>query len=334
MSIIEETLAIYSKEKSPGCAIGVVRNGKPVSEITLGYGNLKDNVLVSRQTNFRLASVTKQFIAVAILVLVEKKQISTEDTLLKFFPGFPDYGNDITIHHLLTHSSGLLDYEQLIPETQSAQIHDEGVLELLKDQKDTMFPPGARYSYSNGGYCLLRLVIERVSGQTIDSFLKGNLFTQLAMNSTVVNHEGSTTIASRAYGYSHKESGWKRTDQDKTSATIGDGGIYSSIKDMQKWSQVFYTDKVLSKEMRDLMLKRHILTDEGKGVYYGYGLFLKDHSGKKVAYHGGSSIGFQTGMYYTLNDESAVIFLSNRTGENGSEIAENVATAIFGEIPA
>lgn len=163
-----------------------------------------------------------------------------------------------------------------------------------------------------------------MSGQTIDSFLKEYLFNPLGMDSTEVNHEGATTISNRAYGYSFQGSEWKRTDQDRTSATIGDGGIYSSIEDMRKWPQVFYTDKILSKEMRNLMLKRHVRTDEGKDVYYGYGLCLKDHDGEKVAYHGGSSIGFQTGTYYILDEESFAIFLSNRTGENGSNIAEKI----------
>ncbi len=333
MSNIEEIIAPYSKEKCPGCAVGIIRSGKPISETTVGYADLENNIQISRQTNFRLASITKQFIAVAILVLIEKKLLSTEDTLLKFFPNFPDYGKDITIHHLLTHSSGLLDYENLIPKTQTDQMYDESVLELLQEQKDTMFPIGARYSYNNGGYCLLRLIIEKASGQTIDSFLKEYLLNPLDMDATVVNHETVTIIPNRAYGYSYKDSAWTRTDQDETSATIGDGGIYSSIEDMQKWSQIFYTDKVLSKEMKDLILKKHILTDEGKDVYYGYGLCLKDHNGKRIAYHGGSSIGFQTGVYYVLDEESAVIFLSNRTGENGSEIAENIADAILVEIP-
>ncbi|OGG65805.1 hypothetical protein A3I99_03190 [Candidatus Kaiserbacteria bacterium RIFCSPLOWO2_02_FULL_45_11b] len=329
MPSIEEIIAPYSKDKCPGCAVGVVQSGNPISEITVGHADLENDIQVSSQTNFRLASVTKQFVAVAILILIEKKQISAEDTLSKFFPDFPDYGKDITIHYLLTHSSGLFDYEKLMPEAQTAQIHDEGVLDLLRKQEGTRFPPGTRYSYSNGGYCLLRLIIEKVSGQTIDSFLREYLFAPLGMDSTLINHESATNIPNRAYGHSHKDSEWIRTDQDKTSATIGDGGIYSSLEDMQKWPQAFYTDKVLSKEMRDLMLKRHILTDEGENVYYGYGVCLKDHNGKRIAYHGGSSIGFQTGVYYLLDEESAVIFLSNRTGEKGSEIAENIADAIL-----
>jgi CubicO group peptidase (beta-lactamase class C family) len=329
MPSVNEIIAPYSKEKCPGCVVGVVRNGKLTSEVAIGYADLENDIKVSRHTNFRLASVTKQFIAVAILVLVEKKQIFTDDTLSKFFTDFPDYSKDITIHHLLTHSSGLFDYEELIPGNQECQVHDCDVLELLKNQKDTFFPPGTGYSYSNGGYCLLRLIIEKVSGQSIDSFLKKYLFVPLGMDATVVDHEGLTVISTRAYGYSGKDTEWTRTDQDMTSATIGDGGIYSSLEDMQKWVQVFYTDKVLSKEMRDLLLKRRILTDEGKNVYYGYGLFLKDHKGKKVIYHMGSSIGFQTGLYCIPEEESAVIFLSNRTGENGSEIAERIIDAVL-----
>lgn len=322
---IKDIVNPFKKDKCPGYSLLIVQDGKTILEKTVGYSSLEQENLISRGSNFRLASVTKQFIAAAILVLLDKRKLSTEDTLLKFFPDFPDYGKDINIHHLLTHSSGIFDYEKLMSSDKDNQIHDEDILVLLKKQKDTMFPVGTKYSYSNGGYCLLRLIIEKVSGQTIDIFLKENLFSTLGMDSTIINYEGYTNIPNRTYGYSYKDSKWLKTDQNKTSTTIGDGGIYSSIKDMQKWSQIFYTDKVLSKEMRDLMLKRHILTDEGKDIYYGYGLCLKDCNNKKVAYHGGSSIGFQIGTYYIIEEESSIIFLSNRSGENGSNIVKDIA---------
>jgi len=327
MKNIEDIIASHKKEKSPGCALAVI-HGKNTKLIkTVGYADLQNNILVSPQTNFRLASISKQFMAVGIMILVQQKKISLKDRLQNFFPNFSNLGQNINIHHLLVHSSGLVDYENLISKNQIKQIHDEDVLDLLKNQKKMLFSSGSRYSYSNGGYCLLRLIIEKVSKQDIGSFLNKYIFSPLKMTSTLVNYEGKTSIPNRAYGYSHLNGVWQKTDQNITSATIGDGGLYSSITDMQKWPRVFFDDKVLSEESRNLMLKKHILTDEGKDVYYGYGLFLKNHHGKNVAYHDGISIGFQTGIYYSLDEEKISIFLSNKTGEDGAAIAEKIFDA-------
>ncbi|MDD3531430.1 MAG: serine hydrolase [Candidatus Pacebacteria bacterium] len=314
MKILEK----FNETKGPGYAVTVVQEGKEISHPIHGYADLENSVLISEATNFRLASVSKQFIAVAVLVLVQNKKLALEDGLRTFFRDFPDYGKDITLYQLLTHTSGLRDYESLSSGNTSSQVHDEDVFVLLKNEKGGLFEPGAKYSYSNGGYCLLRLIIEKVSGQDIGSFMRERIFQPLGMNSTAVNFEGESIIPDRAYGYSLQENDqWIRTDQDKTSATIGDGGIYSSIVDMRKWDQVLYTDII--------MVHKHVLTDEGEGVYYGFGLCLKEHNNRRVAYHGGSSIGFQTGVYYLLDERMSVVFLSNRTGEEGSSIVEQLA---------
>ncbi len=315
----------------PGCAVSVIENGETIYNYIAGYAGIENNVAINEFTNFRLASVTKQFMAVSILILLERKLIALEDTFLQFFPDFPLYGKDITIYQLLTHTSGLKDYEDLIPKESTNQVHDEDIIELLKSQDNTLFQPGIAYSYSNGGYCLLRLIIEKVSQQTIDAFLEENVFTPLGMDMTMVNYEGKTVIPNRAYGYSYEDGKPKKTDQDKTSATIGDGGIYSSIKDLQTWDQVLYTDKILSRESRDLLLTKHVLTDEDEETYYGFGLFLKNHNGKNIAYHGGSSIGFKNATYYVIDDKRTVVFLSNRNGGDASGTAEKIADLLFRE---
>lgn len=313
-------LANVDNKKIPGCAVAIVQRGELIYSAVRGYADLENNILVSENTNFRLASVTKQFTAVAILRLIENGQLYLEDKLSKFFPEFPNYGKDITIFQLLTHSSGLKDYEDLIPKGQTTQVHDEDVLKLLMLQTNALFSSGTKYSYSNGGYCLLALIIEKVSGQSIGDFFKEKIFAPLGMNSSFVNYEGKTIIPNRAYGFPR--------DQDITSATIGDGGDYSSLNDLQKWVQVFYTDIILSKKSRDQMLSKQILTDEGEEVYYGFGVCLKKYNGKNVAYHGGSSVGFQTGIYNVLDEQLSVIFLSNRSGDSGSEICESIFNLI------
>lgn len=307
--------------KSSSFAAAVVQKGKLVYSEVCGYADSKNKILITNNTNFRLASVTKQFTALAILLLVENGRLSLVDKLANFFPEFPDYGKDITIFQLLTHSSGLKDYEDLISKIETVQVCDEDVLKLLMSQTDTLFPSGTKYSYNNGGYCLLALIIEKVSGELVGDFFKKKLFAPLGMNSSFVNYEGKTIISNRAYGFPY--------DQDITSATIGDGGVYSSINDLQKWDQVFYTDIILSKKTREQILTKHIITDEDQSVYYGFGLCLKELNSKNIAYHAGSSIGFQTGIYYVLDEQLAVIFLSNRSGDSGSEICEKILEKMF-----
>jgi CubicO group peptidase (beta-lactamase class C family) len=313
----------------PGCAVAIIRDGSLLTAETLGYADLEKGELVTLNTNFRLCSVSKQFTATAILLLVERKLLTLDDKLTKFFPSFPSYGREITISELLTHASGLIDYEDLMSKNAEYQIHDEGVLELLMRQDHDYFKPGTAYRYSNGGYCLLRIIVEKVSGKDFAEFMRDEVFMPLGMTQTFVDKEGITTIPRRAYGYSRDGATWVRTDQGSTSATIGDGGIYSSIADLQKWDQSLYGDSVLSATTIREMFSRHILTDEDeKGVYYGLGFFLKEHRGMEVEYHGGDSIGFRTGIYRVPEENTTVIFLSNRNEGEGSVMCERIFDAV------
>jgi len=320
---------LLTKGKSPGWAVAVARNQKLLYSYTHGYADVENSIYVTDQTNFRLASVTKQFMSVGILILIQKGLLSFNDPLIKFFPDFPRYGKQITIFHLLTHSSGLKNYEDLIPREQKEHIGDKYVLELLKNQTATLFWPGSKYDYNNGGYCLLRLIMEIVSQQPIDVFLRKELFYPLKMDKTEVNFEGETNIRNRAYGYSKRHNSIAKTDQNLTSSTVGDGGIYSSIEDLSKWDKVFYTDILLSKELRSMIFQKHILTDEGRNIYYGFGLFLKEDGENNIAFHGGSSIGFETGVYYILNKQLTIIYLSNSTGKSGVLKCRRIANSIL-----
>jgi len=321
---VTDILKPYSGH-APGCAVMVIQDGEPTMVETRGYADLESTAPVTEMTNFRLCSVSKQFTATAILLLVDRKSLSLHDTLSQFFPSFPAYGRAITILELLTHSSGLIDYEDLITKNAQYQIHDDGVLELLMKQDHDYFKPGSQHRYSNGGYCLLRLIAEKVSGTDFAEFLRSEIFLPLGMTYTFVNKENITDIPHRAYGYSREGAGWKRTDQDITSTTIGDGGIYSSIHDLFKWDQSLYGDSVISREKIHEMFSPHILTDEKPfGTFYGLGFFLKKNDGVEVEYHDGDSIGFRTGIYRMPELKTSAIFLSNRNEENGALLCEQI----------
>lgn len=332
MSPLSELLFPLQESHAPGYAALVVHKGQGRS-FTHGLADLERNISIDETTNFRLCSVTKQFTAAAILLCLEEEQLSLSDELRTFFPDFPAYGKSITVLQLLTHSSGLLDYEELIPSGQTGQVLDEDVLQLLAQQEKTYFPPGARYKYSNGGYCLLRLVIEKVSDVSFSEYLMEKVFTPLGMTGTRVNHEGETRIPERAYGYSRTDAGWKLTDQNVTSATIGDGGIYSSLTDLYKWDQAISSNKLLTTKSWAAMFSPHIVTDDPScKIQYGLGWFLKEFHGYQAAYHGGDSIGFRTGIYRLPKKDLTVIFLSNRNEQTGSLVCEEIIEAALDEM--
>lgn len=310
---LHEKLINYDK-KGIWYSIGIINKWKLENKICSGYADIDNNILVSEISNFRLASVTKQFIAISILILIQNGKLKLNDSIRCFFTDFPILYNNITIYHLLTHTSGIYDYEDLITDNMSVQLSDEDVVNMIRDKADLLFLPWSVFRYNNGGYCLLRFIIEKVTSQSIDIFLKENIFIPLGMNDTCINYEWKTIIPNRAYWYSFDDHGKIiLTDQDITSATIGDGGIYSSLHDLQKFDKIYYTNIILSKDMRNLMIQKHILTDEGKEVYYWLGLYIREYKNNIIVYHWWSSIWFHTGIWYLMNSKFTVVFLSNIT---------------------
>src|SRR5262249_11012920 len=180
----------------PGAAVLVVKNGKVLFERGYGVTDLKSLRKIDAHTNFRLASVTKQFTAMAIMLLVHDGRLHYDDRLTDIFPDFPEYARAITIRHLLNHTSGLQDYEDLMPPpdpnlpVEQIQIQDAGVLDLLKQQKTTKFTPGSKWDYSNSGYVVLGLIVQKVSGKSFPDFLHDRIFAPLGMNKTLAYVRG------------------------------------------------------------------------------------------------------------------------------------------------
>src|SRR5438067_793182 len=216
----------------PGASVIVIHRGEIALRRSYGLAEVEREVRVTPKTNFRLASVSKQFTAAAIEQLVERGKLSYDDPITKSLPSLPSYARAITIRHLLTHTSGLIDYEDLIPATATKQIHDDDVLRLIEQTDHTYFAPGTSYRYGNSGYVLLGLIVAKVSGRSFASYLKHEIFEPLSMHDTLAYEEGKSTIANRAYGYAHEKDKFVRRDQSITSATLGDGGIYSSADDL------------------------------------------------------------------------------------------------------
>jgi CubicO group peptidase (beta-lactamase class C family) len=212
----------------------------------------------------------------------------------------------VTIRHLLTHTGGLIDYEDFVADD-APQVHDADVLGLLGKQDRTYFPAGSSYRYSNTGYALLSLIVEKASGQRFAAFLRDRIFEPLGMRDTVAFEDGVSAVASRAFGYSARGDSWTRTDQSSTSAVLGDGGIYSSTNDLAKWDAALYDDRLLLKESRELAFTPATHTDN-PSIDYAFGWRVTG----ETLWHSGETRGFRNVIVRYPQRKLTVIVLSNR----------------------
>ena len=352
--------------RTPGIAILVVKDGKTVFERSYGVRDLHSAVQIDQRTNFRLASCSKQFTAMSIMLLVHDGKLRYDDKLTDIFPEFPAYGKSVSIRNLLNHTGGLQDYETLLDQaaipgpgqpsrrkwTDEHQIQDAEVLSLLEHTDRGMFAPGTKWYYSNSGYVILGLVVAKVSGMPFPEFLHQRIFAPLKMNHTVAYVRGKNEISNRAYGHSKEENTWKQTDQSSTSATLGDGGIYSSLEDLAKWDEALRTNRLLSKDEMQPALTPFVFADgaqprwpansdrpEGAPALYGFGWFLDPYRGQVRMWHYGETMGFHS---YIVRFESSsgaanssassdpltnlsIVVLCNRTDVSPESLALQVA---------
>jgi CubicO group peptidase (beta-lactamase class C family) len=339
---IDYIFAALKSARTPGAAVLVLENGRVIFERAYGVSDLRSFQKIDAHTNFRLASCTKQFTAMAIMLLVHDGKLHYEDRLTDVFPDFPEYGRSITIRNLLNHTSGLLDYEDLMAKPSAAtstekipQIKDAGVLQLLKQQKTTKFPPGTKWDYSNSGYAVLALVVQRVSGQSFGDFLHDRIFAPLKMNATVAYERDRNTVSNRAYGHTHggaaRETGWQEMDQSSTSAVLGDGGVYSSLDDLAKWDQALARHTLLRETEMNPAITPVKVSDggvqepDGTPADYGFGWFLNSYKGHRRMWHYGETVGFRTTIQRFVDDKLTIIVLCNRDDLVPANLALKVA---------
>jgi CubicO group peptidase (beta-lactamase class C family) len=345
-SQIDAIFAPLKSSNAPGGAVLVVRNGKPVFRQGYGVTDLRTLQLIDAQTNFRLASFTKQFTAMCIMLLVHDGKLRYDDNLTGMFPEFPGYGKSITVRNLLNHTSGLPDYEDILmkqypytSEEKIPQILDAGVLKLLEQQSAGEFPPGSKWEYSNSGYAVLAMIVGKVSGKPFGEFLHERIFAPLKMSDTLAFEKGKNEVFHRAYGHTKDKNVWRQTDQSPTSAVLGDGGIYSSIDDLAKWDRALREHSLLSEtEMQPALTPAQLTAGpakfpDGSPVSYGFGWFLAPYKGHARMSHDGETIGFRTTIQRFPNDNLSIIVLANRSDVNPEELALKVADLYLRDKP-
>jgi len=332
--------------------------GRVLFEKAYGVRELRTRTKNTPDTNFRLASFTKQFTAMATMLLVHDGKLRYDDHLTDVFPEFPAYGKAITVRHLLTHTSGLPDYEALMEKEEKArgrtiwspehQIQDDEVLRLLLQASAGKFAPGARWAYSNSGYVVLGLVVAKVSGMRYRDFLQERVFAPTGMKHSVVYQKGINEVSHRAFGYSLETGKWAETDQSSTSATLGDGGVYSNIEDLANWDEALENHTLLSEQdMAPALVpvKRNDGSDTrwpnepgednptpGKPVSYGFGWYLDPYRGHARMWHNGGTMGFRTAIERFPADQLTIVILSNRANLDAEALSEQIAGAVLHEL--
>jgi CubicO group peptidase (beta-lactamase class C family) len=350
-SQVESIFSSITQENAPGLAVLVRKDGRTLFEKGYGVRDLRTNAKIDQHTNFRLASFTKQFTAMAVMMLVHDGKLRYDQSLTEIFPDFPPYGKNITIRNLLNHTGGLPDYEDLMEAvetprnsrvwTPERQIQDAEVLKLLEKETKGKFLPGTSWSYSNSGYVVLGLIVAKTSGQSYGTFLHARIFAPLHMDHTIVYQKGKNTVTNRAFGHSKEGDTLKETDQSSTSATLGDGGIYSNLEDLAKWDDALRNHTLLSaEEIAPALVPAKLANGSptlwptapnddnlhpGKPVSYGFGWFLDPYWGIPHMWHTGSTMGFRTVIECFTKNNLTIIVLCNRTDLDPEALALKTA---------
>jgi CubicO group peptidase (beta-lactamase class C family) len=353
---VEAVFSGLTSPDAPGFAVLVRQNGKTAFERGYGVTDLRTKTKIDAHTNFRLASFTKQFTAMAIMLLRWQRKLRYEEPITEIFPEFPAYGRTITIKNLLNHTSGLPDYEDLMNAAEKEkgpiwspdhQIHDGEVLQLLEQERSGKFAPGTSWSYSNSGYVLLGLIVAKTSGMSFGEYLHKRIFVPLKMSHTIVYEKGNNEVSNRTFGHSKKDGKLEETDQSSTSATLGDGGIYSNLEDLAKWDDALRNFTLLKeKEMLPAIYPwklndgsaPHWPTEPnddnlhpGKPVSYGFGWFLDPYEGHERMWHTGSTMGFRTVIERFRKENLTIIILTNRTDLDPEKLSLQVADLFLSE---
>jgi CubicO group peptidase (beta-lactamase class C family) len=331
---VDEVFADVAKPGTPGCALGVYRHGKIIYEKGYGFANLEENVPIAPSSVFDIGSTSKQFTAASILLLEKQGKLSVNDDVRKYIPELPDYGKKITILNLLNHTSGLRDYLVLLElagyNTDSVTTDDDA-LALIARQKALNFDPGSEWLYSNTGFFLLSIVVKRVSGKALRDFAAENIFSPLRMTHTQFRDRHTELVANRAMAYDPKEKSGGYTLDVSYFEQTGDGAVHTSVEDLQKWDENFYSGEIGGKSFLAEMQEQGQLNN-GKTLEYAKGLFLQDYRGLHTVRHGGAWGGYRAELLRFPDQHFSVACLCNFSNSDPESRAEKVAEAYLGSL--
>lgn len=318
----------WGKPDSPGCALGVIKDGQLIYVRGYGVANLEHDIPITSKSVFRIGSTSKQFTTMCILLLEEEGKLSLDDDVRKYLPEMPDYGQLITIRHLLHHTSGIRDYLTLMSlagERDDDFFVDGEAVDLIARQKELNFKTGDEYLYSNSGYFLLSVIVQRITGKSMKLYADEKIFKPLKMDHTHFHDDHTLVVKNRAAGYSPLNKKGFRIDMT-TLDMIGDGGIFTCVDDLLLWDRNFYDNKLGKggQELIERLLTQGVL-NSGEKLDYALGLVTSDYKGLNMVSHGGAFVGFRAEMIRFPAQRFSVIVLANLSTINPSRLARQVA---------
>ena len=329
---VDRIFAAYDRTDSPGCAVGVYRDGRVALARGYGMANLELNVALSPQSVFDIGSTSKQFTATSVVLLAQQGKLSLDDDIRKYIPELPNYGKTITIRHILTHTSGIRDYLTLwgLAGVDDADLTTEDdALQLIVRQRELNFMPGEQWLYSNSGFFLASVIVKRVSGKSLAQFAEQQIFRPLGMTHTRYNDDHMAVIANRATGYAPRPGGSFATAMSNFEQT-GDGAVQTSIEDLIKWDENFYQPTVGGDALLKALQTVAVLND-GKKQTYALGLTVDSYRGLRTVSHGGSWAGYRAELMRFPDQHFSVATLCNLANTNPTVLSRRVAEVFLGD---
>ncbi|HEX4228916.1 MAG TPA: serine hydrolase domain-containing protein [Bryobacteraceae bacterium] len=324
---VDMIFAAYDNADSPGCAVGVVQDGKFVYKRGYGMGSIELQSPLSPESVFYMGSVSKQFTAASVVLAAEQGYLSLDDDIRKWIPEIPFYGHQITLRQMLHHTSGLRDELGLLSLAGDPveDIHTtQEMIDLIARQKRLNFNPGDEYQYSNSNYFLLAEVVHRATGIRFSRFADENIFEKLGMVHTRFYDDRALVLRGRVPAYSPRQGGGFRVDWSTNFEKVGDGGLMSSVDDLLLWDRNFYNDKLGKGTLLRELQTRGVLNN-GRTINYALGLELTDYRGSPVVEHGGALFGYRTELLRFPNQNFSVICLCNLATSDPASKARQIA---------
>ncbi len=328
-SAMDSIFLPMSHSGEPGCAAGIYQNGTVTFARGYGFANLTHAVPITRTTRFTTGSVSKQFTAASIALLVRAGRISLDDDVRKYIPEMTAYATPVKVRHLVHHTSGLRDFWELVG--LSGLRYDDGytnddMLAMAARQRNLNFTPGAEYRYSNTGYLALAIIVKRVTGQTLRQFADSAIFRPLGMTHSLFLDDHNEIVPDRAAAYSPKGSGWEVNVWNND--IVGQGGLVTTIDDLQKWDENFYTGKVGGREFIDLLQTTEPLTG-GAPNSYAFGLNVTTYRGLPLVEHSGATGGYRAVIARFPAQHTSFAMLCNRSTVNTGALAMRMADVVL-----
>jgi CubicO group peptidase (beta-lactamase class C family) len=329
---VDRVFQQWNSSESPGCAVGVSHAGNVVLSRAWGMADLEHDITNTPATIFEAGSVSKQFTAAAIVLLAQQGRLSLDDDVRKHVPELPDYGTPITIRHMMTHTSGLRDWGSVAAiagwgRSSRTHTHDH-VVDILSRQRGINFTPGSEYSYSNSGYNLMAVIVDRVSGMSFADFSRRHIFEPLGMKDTHWRDDYTRIVKGRSSAYSMRSGGWAI---DRPIEQVhGNGGLLTTVADLMTWSQALAAGRIGGAEFVRTMHTRQVL-NSGERITYAAGIVIDEYNGVPEVSHTGSTSGYRAFLARYPDQQLDVALLCNASNVNPGGIGRQVAQVFLGD---